>query len=122
MLRQPDLPTVDPVEAERRLREDPRSPVLLDVREAHEFAVVRVEGALLVPTSTFVARTGEVPSDRPILVICHTGSRSAAVTGYLLRAGHADVTNVAGGMDRWERMGLPVRRGPLSDGEGALPA
>lgn len=121
MLRRPDLPTVDPVEAERRLREDPARPLLVDVREAHEFATVRVSGAVLVPTSTFLERVADLPIDRPLLVICHTGSRSAAVTGYLVRAGRPDVVNVAGGMDLWERMGLPVRHGPLEPGEGAFP-
>lgn len=116
-----DLPTVDPIEAERRLREDPARPLLLDVREVREFNEVRVPGAALLPTSSFIARLDEVPADRPLLVICHMGSRSAAVTGYLVRMGRTDVTNVAGGMDRWERAGLPVRRGPVDPGEGALP-
>lgn len=115
------LPTVDVGEADRRLREDPARPVLLDVREPNEFAAVRVPDALLIPTSMFMARLGEVPADRPLLVICHTGSRSAAVTGYLVRSGRTNVTNVAGGMATWERAGLPVRRGPLQPGEGEVP-
>jgi rhodanese-related sulfurtransferase len=54
-------------------------------------------------------------------VICHVGGRSAAVTGYLVRAGRTDVSNVAGGMEAWENAGLPVRRGPLEAGEGDWP-
>jgi rhodanese-related sulfurtransferase len=50
------------------------------------------------------------------------GSRSAAVTGLLTRNGRSDVVNVAGGMDAWERAGLPVRKGPIDPGEGDLPA
>ena len=76
---------------------------------------------MLVPTSSFMTRVGELPADRPLLVVCHVGGRSAAVTGYLLRAGRTDVVNVAGGMEAWERAGLPVRRGPLEAGEGDLP-
>jgi rhodanese-related sulfurtransferase len=116
------LPSVDVAEAERRLREDPARPMLLDVRELSEFAQVRVPGAVLLPTSTFTARIDELPAGRPLLVICHVGGRSAAVAGYLARTGWADVINVAGGMDAWERAGLPVRRGPLEAGEGDLPA
>jgi rhodanese-related sulfurtransferase len=115
------LPSVDPVEAERRLREDPDRPLLLDVRELDEFVTVRAPGAALVPTTSFVARIDELPSDRPLLVICHMGSRSAAVASYLIRAGRTDVTNVAGGMDQWQRAGLPVVRGPVQPGEGDLP-
>jgi rhodanese-related sulfurtransferase len=115
------IPTIDVVEAERRLREDADHPILLDVREANEFAEVRAPGAMLVPTSAFMIRVGEIPTDRPLLVVCHLGSRSAAVAGFLIRAGRTDVVNVAGGMDAWERAGLPVRRGPVGPGEGSLP-
>jgi rhodanese-related sulfurtransferase len=114
------VPTIDVREAERRLREDPAKPVLVDVRELVEFAEVRAPGALLVPTSSFMGRLGELPSDRPLLVICHVGGRSAAITAYLTRAGRTDVVNVAGGMDAWARAGLPVRTGPLQPGEGEL--
>ena len=69
-----------------------------------------------------MTRVGELPADRPLLVVCHVGGRSASVAGYLIRAGRTDVVNVAGGMDAWERAGLPVRRGPLEPGEGDLPA
>jgi len=116
------LPSVEVAEANRRLREDPAGPVLLDVREPKEFVAVRVPGAMLLPTSTFVARIAELPSDRPLLVICRTGVRSAAVAGYLARAGRTGVFNVAGGMDAWEQAGLPVRRGPVEPGEGAAPS
>lgn len=116
------LPTVDVREAERRLREDADRPLLIDVRDPNEFAAVRAPGAVLVPTSVFVARVGELPTDRPLLVVCHVGGRSAAVTGYLLRAGRTDVVNVAGGMEAWEAAGLPVTRGPVQPGEGDLPA
>jgi rhodanese-related sulfurtransferase len=115
------VPTVDVAEAGRRLREDPARPLLLDVREPGEFTDVRAPGAVLLPMSSFTERLDELPADRPLLVICHMGGRSAAVAGYLARAGRADVTNVTGGMDAWERAGLPVRRGPIADGEGDLP-
>lgn len=115
------IPTIDVREAERRLREDPAGPLLLDVREPGEFAAVRAPGAALLPTSTFIARIGELPPDRPLLVICHTGSRSAAVAGYLLRTGRADVVNVAGGMEAWELAGLPIEEGPPAPGDGDVP-
>lgn len=120
MDRAPDLPTVDAIEADRRLREDPDRPLLVDVREQHEFVAVRAPGAALVPTSSFLQRIAELPPDRPLLIICHSGNRSAAVTGYLVRAGRTDVANVAGGMDAWERAGLPVRRGTPDPDEGRI--
>ena len=121
MQRGPDIPTVDPIEADRRLREDPGRPILVDVREPEEFRDARVVGAALYPTSTFLLKMTELPRDRPLLVICRSGNRSAAVTAYLLQHGWTDVTNVGGGMITWERAGLPVRRGAPAPDEGALP-
>ena len=118
----PRIPSIDVTEAERRLREDPTGPLLLDVREVTEFVEVRVPGAVLVPTSVFMARMAELPADRPLLVVCHVGGRSAAVTGYLVRTGRTDVANEVGGMEAWVRAGLPVLRGPVEPGEGEFPA
>jgi rhodanese-related sulfurtransferase len=120
MTQSSPLPSVDVTEADRRLREDPAHPVLLDVREMHEFVDFRAPGAMLLPTSALAARIDEVPSDRPLLVVCRTGVRSAAVTGFLARSGRKDVFNVTGGMEAWERAGLPIRRGPIDPGEGDL--
>jgi rhodanese-related sulfurtransferase len=114
------LPTIDVTEAERRLREGPGRPVLLDVREPAEFETVRAPGAFLVPMSAFQTRIGEIPADRPVMVVCHLGGRSAAVAGFLIRSGRSDVVNVAGGMDAWERAGLPVSHGAPAAGEGDL--
>ena len=115
------IPTIDVREAERRLREDPARPLLVDVREPVEFAEVRAPGAFLVPTSSFMARQADLPTDRPLLVICHVGGRSAAVAAFLTGAGRTDVFNVAGGMDAWARAGLPIRTGALEPGEGEVP-
>jgi rhodanese-related sulfurtransferase len=117
----PGIPSIDAAEAERRLREDPDRPLLIDVREQHEFDEVRAPGAVLLPMSTFAARAGELPADRPLMIVCHSGGRSAAVTGFLARSGRSDVVNVSGGMEAWERGGLPVRRGTPDQGEGTLP-
>jgi rhodanese-related sulfurtransferase len=114
------VPSIDVAEAERRQRDDPQRPVLLDVREVNEFETVRAPGALLIPMSTFQARAGEVPTDRPVMVICHTGGRSSAVTGFLVRSGRTDVVNVAGGMEAWANAGLPTRSGTPDPGEGEL--
>ncbi len=52
-------------------------------------------------------RHAELPRDRPIVVICRSGGRSAAVTGALRAAGF-DAVNLAGGMCAWAAAGLPV--------------
>lgn len=120
-MRPPEaLPTVDVHAAAERLREsDP--PLLVDVREPNEFAAVRAPGAALLPLSTFLLRFRHLPKDRPLLVMCAVGGRSAAATAHLLASGFADVTNIAGGIIAWERAGLPVRYGDPEPGEGDLP-
>lgn len=115
------MASIDVKEAERRQREDPDGPLLVDVRERHEFVEVRAPGAVLMPMSSLATRIGELPADRPLMIVCHSGSRSAAVTGFLARSGRTDVVNVTGGMDAWERQGLPVKRGTPESGEGDLP-
>lgn len=116
----PTIPTIDVLEADRRRREGAGAPLIVDVREPNEFAAVRLEGVALVPMSTFATRFEELPRDRPLLLMCAAGSRSAAATAHLLRNGWTDVTNVAGGITEWERAGLPVVRGAVAPGEGDL--
>jgi rhodanese-related sulfurtransferase len=115
------IPAVEVAEAADRLnRADAPEPLLVDVREVDEFRDVRVEGAALVPMSTFAERHSELPKDRPLLVMCAGGTRSAAATGFLLRSGWTDVVNVEGGITAWQRAGFPVRRGEPQAGEGDL--
>ena len=115
------IPTIDVREADRRLREGEPAPLVVDVREPNEFAAVRLDqGVTLLPMSEFATRWQDLPRDRPLLLMCASGGRSAAATAHLLRNGFADVTNVAGGITDWERAGLPVRKGAVLPGEGVL--
>ncbi|MGH2512970.1 MAG: rhodanese-like domain-containing protein [Candidatus Limnocylindrales bacterium] len=115
------IPAVDPAEADRRLRDgdpDDRTPLLVDVRNLDEFVEGRVAGARLIPLPEFGARFGELPTDRPLLLVCHSGARSASATAFLIGRGRPDVSNVTGGMVAWARAGLPIIHGPLAPGEG----
>ncbi len=115
------VPSIDVQEADRRRREDPDRPLLVDVREVDEFADVRAPDVVLIPTSTFQQRVGELPTDQPLMIMCHVGGRSAAVAAFLIRSGRSDVVNVSGGIEAWERQGLPVLHGTPAPGEGQLP-
>lgn len=75
--------------------------VVLDVREPWEHEVAHLEPAVLMPMSTVPTRHHELPTDRPIVVYCHHGGRSAMVADFLRAAGHRRVVNLAGGIDRW---------------------
>ncbi len=121
MSRPSAIPALDPLYADIRHRDPHRPAVLLDVREREELVAARVEGSLLIPMSQLGVRLHEVPKDRPVMVICATGNRSANVVSHLLASGWADVGNVAGGIETWMRMGLPVRRGPIEPEEEQRP-
>jgi rhodanese-related sulfurtransferase len=116
-------PSIDPRTAEARLHagETP-PPILLDVREPGEYVAGRPVGATLAPLSTLAPRMGDLPRDRPLFVICHSGGRSGMVTRHLLANGWTDVRNVAGGMIAWEFHQLPTRSGPADPSELELPA
>jgi rhodanese-related sulfurtransferase len=96
-------------------------PLIVDVREADEFATERIAGVALMPISQFVARHQELPKDRPLLMLCAAGSRSMSATMYLLQAGWTDVRNITGGMIGWRQAGLPIVTGTPQPGEGDLP-
>jgi rhodanese-related sulfurtransferase len=121
------IPTISPRDAAAAVAGDgspaedsSTRPLIVDVREPEEFASERIEGSVLVPMSQFVARHEELPRDRPLVMQCHSGSRSASATMYLVQRGWTDVRNLDGGIAAWMRDGLPVRTGPPEPGEGDL--
>lgn len=76
---------------------------IVDVREPVEIAACRLQGALEIPMREIPARLSELPVDRPLLVLCHHGGRSARVTLFLRQQGWEQVSNIAGGIDAWAR-------------------
>lgn len=80
---------------------------VLDVREAREWVLGRADGSVHIPMGELGARQSELPSDRPILCVCRSGSRSAFVTKALRDAGYA-AENLDGGLKAWSREGHPL--------------
>ncbi len=72
---------------------------VIDVRSGEEFADGHYEGAKNIPVGEIQARMAEVgPKDKPVVVYCASGARSALAAKLLKAAGYADVLN-AGGLD-----------------------
>ncbi len=84
--------------------------ILLDVRSLEEYNGPdgHVPGSLLLPLPELEQRSGEIPTDRPVVLVCHSGSRSALATQQLLRAGRSQVANLRGGLSRWSDEGYPL--------------
>ena len=80
---------------------------LLDVREQSEWDDVHAPAAVLLPMSIIQDRVDEVPADRAVYVVCHSGARSARVAAFLRSEGR-DAVNVTGGMLAWQAAGGEV--------------
>lgn len=61
---------------------------LVDVRTPGEFASGHAEGARNIPVDEVEARMGELPRDKPVVVYCASGRRSASAAAILSRAGY----------------------------------
>ncbi len=79
--------------------------LLIDVREASEFEIVRIPGSVLMPLGQFLDGSAleNLPRDRQIVLHCHLGMRSARSLSILKEAGFRDVTHVEGGVHAWAK-------------------
>ncbi len=101
-----DPPRWDIDQAKEHIRS--RHPVVLDVREGHEFAAGHLPGAWHLPQADILTRIDELPRDREILVVCATGGRSRQVARFLAGHGIEDVGDLIGGTAAWREAGEPI--------------
>ena len=91
--------SVEPEDLTSFLARDPQ-PFLLDVREPLEWRAMNLAhlGAAHVPMGQVGDRLEEIPTDRPVVVYCHSGVRSLEVAKRLVAEGYEDVHNLEGGI------------------------
>jgi sulfur dioxygenase len=79
------------------------SVTILDVREADESedTLDALHNAIAIPLPELRERMAEVPTDKPVVILCRSGKRSALAIGFLKAAGHQRVANIRGGILRW---------------------
>jgi hydroxyacylglutathione hydrolase len=83
---------------------------VIDVRGASEWEDGHLPAASNIPLATLRTRLAEIRRDRPVVVQCQSGSRSA-IAASLLRAGGVErVVNLTGGFAAWREAGFPVER------------
>ena len=87
---------------------------LLDVRSKEEYEGPdgRIQGSLLIPLPELPGRIASLSKQRPVVVICHSGCRSALATKQLLAHGITRAANLRGGLKRWGDEGYPLIVGP----------
>ena len=103
------IPQLEPSQVQAMISQSSR-PYLLDVRTPGEYKQGHVNGAELIPLDELSARMTWLPKGREIICICESGSRSSVAARHLQAQGYK-VSNMRGGMGRWTRAGLPVKKG-----------
>ena len=83
---------------------------ILDVRSTEELQGPdgQIRGSLNIPLPELEQRRQEIPSGKPLVVVCHSGSRSALATQQLLKEGITAIANLRGGLSRWSDEGYPL--------------
>lgn len=79
---------------------------VIDVRQPGEYLAGTVPGAELMPLVSVPVRTHDIERDRPIVMVCRSGARSAQACAFLANRGHDNVYNLRGGMIAWMGAGL----------------
>jgi sulfur-carrier protein adenylyltransferase/sulfurtransferase len=87
--------------------------LLIDVREPSEYEIVKIPGSVLIPKQGFLdgSALSGLPQDKPIILHCKSGVRSAECLAILKSAGFADASHVSGGVVAWAKQidtSLPV--------------
>ncbi len=85
--------------------------LLVDVREPAEYEIVSIPGSTLIPKGDLAAHLSELPQDKPVILYCKTGVRSAEALAVLKGAGFASAQHVQGGVTAWANQvdkSLPV--------------
>lgn len=85
----------------KEILESDKKVVLLDVREPHEYEIVRIEGSRLIPLSELHLRANELDTADTIITYCHHGQRSLQAIKTLEHFGFKRLKHLRGGIDAW---------------------
>jgi rhodanese-related sulfurtransferase len=83
-------------------------PFVLDVRSEKEHGIVHLDSGYNIPLTHLRERIAEVPTDRPVVVHCEGGYRSAIACSLLTQAGRNNVSDLVGGIKAWIATKLPT--------------
>jgi rhodanese-related sulfurtransferase len=90
------------------LRDAGTAHTVLDVREPWETALCLIPGSLTVPLGSLPTQLARLPSDQPLVVVCHHGGRSMQAVNWLRGQGYENAINLRGGVDAWARQVDPT--------------
>lgn len=81
---------------------------VLDVREPWETELCLIPDSLTIPLGTLPTQLDRVPSEGPLVVVCHHGGRSMQAVMWLRSQGYENAINLSGGVDAWARQVDPT--------------
>ena len=89
-----------------------KNALVLDVREENEFKSGHILNAKLIPLGKLAERVAELEHyrERPVVVVCRSGQRSASACALLSKQGFEQAYNLEGGMLAWQKAGLPLEK------------
>jgi len=105
----PSIESLGAIQVHDRLALQPK-PLVLDVRQPEEYRLGHIHGAKLLPLNQLMQHQKELPRERPIICVCRSGNRSRTATRQLVAAGFS-ASNLKGGINAWQRAGLPIKKG-----------
>ena len=78
---------------------------LIDVRTADEVAHGVIDGAIHIPLHLLPLRAADIPQDKPVVMYCRSGARSAQACSFMASKGYDNMHNLSGGIMAWARSG-----------------
>jgi rhodanese-related sulfurtransferase len=81
---------------------------LIDVRTEGEVARGVIDGAIHIPLHLLPIKAEELPQDKPVVIYCNSGARSAQACAFMGAKGYSNMHNLAGGIMAWARSGRPL--------------
>ena len=89
-----------------------KNALVLDVREEKEFNNGHILNAKLIPLGKLTEQMSELERyrERPLVVVCRSGQRSASACAVLGKQGYKQAYNLEGGILAWQKAGLPLEK------------
>ena len=99
---------ITPADYQQKFGEGSAAHTLVDVRTPEEFAGGHIAGSANINVEELSQRLSEVPKDKPVVLYCRSGNRSAKAAQILAEAGYTEVYDL-GGIQTWTEQGYPVQ-------------
>jgi rhodanese-related sulfurtransferase len=82
---------------------------IVDTRSPEEFGKGTLPNAKNIPLVSVGQRAGELKKEKPVILVCNTGTSAGRAAATLRSAGFTEVYVLGGGLSAWKEAGLPVR-------------